>query len=116
MFRWDNSHQLVRDRLLGTTVSLIGATSNTTCGTIDSVSDVRSVEAQTYTVSCPATTESTQAVFLYDDVPTFENNKWKNVINIAEVMVYELLTQGKLKSVSSDLSRRAKMDRSYLWL
>ena len=48
----------VTNRLLGTVVSLIAATSNTTCGTINSVnSNGQSVSDQTYTVSCPATTE-----------------------------------------------------------
>ena len=67
-------------------MSLIGATTNTTCGTINSVneSEGASLEAQTYTVPCPPTIEPTLSVFVYDD--TFERPY--NIMNIAEVMVY----------------------------
>ena len=77
-------------RLIGTQVSLIGATTNTSCGTIDTVNttDGYSVEAQTYTVPCPATTEPTLAVFVYDNEG---DGKW-NYMNIAEVEIYSQLT------------------------
>ena len=104
MFRLTGYKQVLRDRLLGMTIFLIGATANTICGTIDYVSDVRSVEAQTYTVSCPATTEMTQAILLNDDVPTIVNGVWYNIINIAEVMVYGPITEGKLKHLLNQLT------------
>ena len=82
---------MVRNRLLGTVVSLIGATSNTTCGTINSVnSNGESVSDQTYTVFCPATTEKTNAVLLSDNV--MEQPGDDLVMNIAEVMIYKVIT------------------------
>ena len=89
--RWTNKVKV--QRLLGTQVSLIGATTNTTCGTINSVNpDRSSVEAQTYTILCPTTKELTLAVFLYDDVieESYDKKKGKNwiIMNLAEVMVF----------------------------
>ena len=84
---------VARSRLLGTVVSLIGATSNTTCGTINSVnSNGKSVSDQTYTISCPATTEKTTAVLLSDNVMEETSDKGSNrvVMNIAEVMIYKV--------------------------
>ena len=77
-------------RLLGTQVSLIGATTNTTCGTIKSVSPELSLEAQTYTIPCPTTKEPTLAVFLYDNVveESWDKPRDQMIMNIAEVMVY----------------------------
>ena len=88
----------VANRLLGTVVSLIGATSNTTCGTINSVNsnfDIytgNSESEQTYTVSCPATTEKTNAVLLSDNVMEEPHDKGQNwvIMNIAEVMIYKV--------------------------
>ena len=76
-------------RLLGTTVSLIGATSTITCGTINSVNLGASVSDQTYTISCPATTEKTIAVLLSDNVMEESNDEGHSQIamNIAEVMI-----------------------------
>ena len=67
---------------------LSGATNQTFCGVIASVneSDGASVEAQTYTVHCPATTEPTLSVSLWDEVPATGDRNTK--MNIAEVMVY----------------------------
>ena len=81
----------VTNRLLGTVVSLIGATSNTTCGTISSVNPNGLSESdQTYTVSCPATTEKTNAVLLSDNVMGTSD---KNIfMSIAEVMIYKVIT------------------------
>ena len=75
-------------RLAGTKISLLGATTKTTCGTISKInSNRKSVDDQTYTVSCPTTTEPTVAVFLYDET-TANGDSGKIVMNIAEVMVY----------------------------
>ena len=79
-------------RLLGTQVILIGPTTNTTCGTINSVnSNGTSVADQTYTVNCPGTAESTQAVLLYDNEieGTTDLEAEELVMNIAEVRVYK---------------------------
>ena len=79
-------------RLLGTQVSLIGATTNTTCGTINAVNSTLSLEAQTYTIPCPSTKELTLAIFLYDDVKqeSLDNSNGHNriIMNLVEVMVY----------------------------
>ena len=83
----------VRNRLLGTVVSLIGATSTTTCGTINSVKpNGQSESDQTYTVSCPATTEKTIAVLISDNVmeETYDKGQNRMVMNIAEVMIYKV--------------------------
>ena len=79
-------------------VSLIGATSNTTCGNISSVNsdfDIytgNSESEQTYTVSCPATTEKTNAVLLSDNVLEMAWDRYYKggqiVMNIAEVIIY----------------------------
>ena len=74
-------------------VSLIGATSNTTCGTINSVnSNGTSVSDQTYTVFCPATTERTNAVLLSDNVmeETYDKSRDDLVMTIAELMIYKV--------------------------
>ena len=84
--------EVVTNRLLGTKVILIGSTTNTTCGTINSVNPSgASLDAQTYKVPCPATREPTLAVLLYDDVmeETKDKNEDKLVMNIAEVVIYE---------------------------
>eukprot|EP00116_Pleurobrachia_bachei_P011285 sb/3471547/ len=88
----DDSQVRFRDRLLGTTVSLIGSTTNTTCGTINTVNIELSVEEQTYTIHCPVTREKTLAVFLYDDVMELSMDKGNNrtFMNIAEVVVYKM--------------------------
>eukprot|EP00116_Pleurobrachia_bachei_P011162 sb/3471424/ len=97
-----SDHTSVTNRLLGTKVSLIGATSKTLCGTINSVSsNGQSLSDQTYTVPCPATTEKTNAVLLSDSVreETFDSGV---IINIAEVMIYNKVTSGKF-CTESDL-------------
>eukprot|EP00116_Pleurobrachia_bachei_P011452 sb/3471714/ len=88
----DDSQVRFRDRLLGTVVSLIGSTTNTTCGTINSVNIEQSVEEQTYNIPCPITRERTLAVFLYDDVMELSMDQGNNrtFMNIAEVEVYKL--------------------------
>ena len=79
---------VITDRLLGTEVSLIGATTSSTCGTINSVNtNGGSIEDQSYSVFCPATTEPSIAVKLYDDYTTSSDYI---IMNIAEVKVYEL--------------------------
>ena len=83
MFDYDNA-VYITNRLLGTQVSLIGATAaSTTCGTINSVNpDEGSVRKQTYTVECPKNTvELSIAVRLYDDVK--EEIKNDMIMNIA---------------------------------
>eukprot|EP00116_Pleurobrachia_bachei_P015140 sb/3475402/ len=89
-----NSHT----RLLGTEVSLIGPTTTTVCGTI-SVLNPGGMDAgaQTYPVPCPATT--TLAVKLYDDEPSSAETVYKDkiVMNIAEVIVYIILTKGRTR-------------------
>ena len=86
---------VARSRLLGTVVSLIGATGTTKCGTISSVNtkNFMSVSYQTYTVSCPATTEKTNTVLLSDNVMEETEDKTHNKLymNIAEVMIYKAL-------------------------
>ena len=93
-----SSAQYIANRLLGTTISLIGASNKTTkCGTINSVNPGgSSVDAQTYTVPCPVTTNRTKAVYLYDDVMEKSGDLERNrlIMNVAEMMVYELITQG----------------------
>ena len=90
----NNKHKLVTERLLGTTISLIGSTTDTKqykCGTIDSVNpvEVNSVEAQTYTIDCPSTTEPTISVYLFDDeIASDDLTHNRLVMNIAEVRVY----------------------------
>ena len=84
---------VARSRLLGTVVSLIGATSNTTCGTINSVnSNGESVSDQTYTVPCPAPTEKTNAVLLTDNLMEETSDKGKNhlIMNMADVTIYKV--------------------------
>eukprot|EP00116_Pleurobrachia_bachei_P010218 sb/3470480/ len=98
----------VTNRLLGTKVSLIGATSTTTCGIINSVnSNGESVSDQTYTVSCPATTEKTNAVLLSDNVMEETHDKGLNrlVMNIAEVMIYKV-TSGRFCTKSDLITDR----------
>eukprot|EP00116_Pleurobrachia_bachei_P011674 sb/3471936/ len=76
-------------RLIGTQVILIGSSTNTTCGTIDSVSLDADLENQTYTVPCPATSEPTLAVFLYDNYKDSTENKGLVIImRIVEVMIF----------------------------
>ena len=93
-----SDNTIVTARLLGTTISLIGASDKTTkCGTINSVNPGgSSVDAQTYTVPCPVTTNRTKAVYLYDDVMEKSGDLERNrlIMNVAEMMVYELITQG----------------------
>ena len=98
------------NRLLGTVVSLIGTTSDTTCGTINSTNpNGLSVSDQTYTVSCPATTEKTIEVLLSDNVMEQTGDKTRNHMNmnIAEVMVYKV-TSGKFctESESESIPKR----------
>eukprot|EP00116_Pleurobrachia_bachei_P005013 sb/3465275/ len=73
-------------RLIGTQVILIGSSTNTTCGTINSVSLDFDLENQTYTVPCPATSEPTLAVFLYDDFKLSDDNG-RLIMRIVEVSV-----------------------------
>ena len=93
-----HSRTEVRDRLLGTKVSLIGATINTTCTTINSVNpDGESLEDQTYMITCPVTTEKTLSVLLFDDVmeQSYDADRSWLFINVAEVIVYMGLEAGK---------------------
>ena len=82
---WANdNHDFSRDRLLGTTVLLVGATSTTTCGSIDTTNqDATSVEDQTYTIPCSQDTEKTVSVRLEDALGTGN----QIVMQIAEVIV-----------------------------
>ena len=75
-------------RLKGTQVSLIGPSTNTTCGTIDSVSLDVDLEHQTYTVPCPPTSEPTLAVFLYDALREPTDTAGYLIIRIVEVMIF----------------------------
>ena len=81
------------ERLLGTQVSLLGATTDTPCGTINSVNSELSLVAQTYTIPCPTTKELTLAVFLYDEVieEYWDKSRDNLVMEITEVMVYGIL-------------------------
>ena len=85
-------------RLEGTEISLIGTTTNTSCGTIKPNSTVyenglgMSQEAQTFTVRCPYTEEPTLFLFVYDDT---KNIPWdidhdQMVLHIAEIRLYGL--------------------------
>eukprot|EP00116_Pleurobrachia_bachei_P004286 sb/3464548/ len=79
----------IANRLLGTEITLLGTTTTTTCGTINSVNpNAVSIEDHSYFVFCPTATEPSIAVRLYDDVVT--SNSDVIIINIAEVKVYEL--------------------------
>ena len=83
-------------RLKGTQVSLFHESSaRTTCGTINSVSLVADLEHQTYTVPCPATSEPTVAVFLFDGVREPTDNGYL-VIRIVEVMIFTSKLPGRL--------------------
>ena len=86
--RFTNLHRA--KRLLGTQVSLIGATTNTSCVTINSVSSELSLQAQTYTIPCPTTKEPTLAVFLYDDVmeESWDKPRTYMIMNLAEVRIF----------------------------
>ena len=77
-------------RLLRTTVSLIGPSTSTTCGTVSTLTaGGKDVSAQTYSVACPPTEEMTVAVLLSDDqTTTAEKRANALIMNIAEVMVY----------------------------
>ena len=84
-----HSQNYIINRLLGTEITLLGTTTSTTCGTINSVNpNGESIEDQSYSVFCPTATEPSIAVKLYDDVAT--SNSDVIVMNIAEVIVYEL--------------------------
>jgi hypothetical protein len=70
-------------RIAGTEVRLLGATQNTTCGSINSPSGEKNENDQTYTLQCPATEEPTLSVFVIDhNVPSSE------AMHLSEVMVY----------------------------
>ena len=77
--------------MIGTTVTRIGATSNTTCGTITAALTGDTVTDHTYTVTCDST-EATLAVLLYDDVveETHDVGNYDSavVMNIVEVQAY----------------------------
>ena len=73
-------------------MSLIGATTNTSCGTIDTLRPHKTLEAQTYTLSCPDRIEPTIAVYLYDD-KKFAGDGNKIIMNVQEV--YIIIRQGK---------------------
>ena len=93
----NSGNAVVTNRLLGTVVSLIGATSTITCGTISSInSNYFSESDQIYTVSCPTNTEKTNVVLLSDNVmeETYDKGRNNMVMNIAEVMIYKV-TLGK---------------------
>ena len=91
------SQDVSRDRLLGTTVLLVGATGTTTCGSIDTTNqDATSVEDQTYTIPCSLDIEKTVSVRLEDAVGRGNHN----VMQIAEVIVVVAnTTKGKIYSV-----------------
>ena len=67
----------------------MGASKNTTCGTIDSVSLVAELNHQIYTVPCPA--EPTMAVLLYDDVKDSSEYYDKIIMHLVEVMVFSFI-------------------------
>eukprot|EP00116_Pleurobrachia_bachei_P004976 sb/3465238/ len=84
------SENTIQNRLLGTEITLLGTTTSTTCETINSVKpNGESIEDQSYSVFCPAATELTITVRLYDGVATANSDVI--IMNIAEVIVYELI-------------------------
>ena len=91
--RFERINNASLKRLIGTQVSLMGASKNTICGTIDSVSLVfelltlDELMPQTYTVACPA--EPTLAVLLYDDLKDIYYDQI--IMNIVEVMVFRFI-------------------------
>eukprot|EP00116_Pleurobrachia_bachei_P012169 sb/3472431/ len=91
-----------KDRLLGTQVSLLGATTNTTCWTFESLNEGLTEEAQTYTIQCPVA-EKAVAVFIYDDVVGAEDGD-KMYMNIKEL--------GKL--FGGQIDRCDPLTRTYL--
>ena len=91
-------------RLLGTEVSLIGSTATVVCGTISSLNPGGTdASAQTYTVSCPVTTEPTIAVLVTDKEKSSGETDDRIVMNIAEVTVY--VFNGKMLVMKLPLSQ-----------
>eukprot|EP00116_Pleurobrachia_bachei_P015434 sb/3475696/ len=88
VWAWQNQ-DISRDRLLGTTVLLVGSTSTTTCGSIETTNqDATSVQDQSYTIPCSHDAERTISVRL-------ENNGQLTggqiVMQIAEVTVLAII-------------------------
>ena len=78
------TNQKITDRLLGTSVILIGQ-STTHCGTVTAVNPgSKTMERQRYTIPCPA--ESITSVLLEDG--TVAEGEDQIVMNIAEVLVF----------------------------
>ena len=75
-------------RIIGTRITLIGETINTTCGTIESVHEDLSTA---YTVTCPPTTEMTLKILLRDETSLdgdLTEYSGRTVMHLAEVTAF----------------------------
>ena len=80
----NTSSLLVAKRLIGTRITLIGETTNTICGTIETVQEDLSTA---YTVICPPSTELTLQVRL-DDETSLYGDLNRTVMQIAEITAF----------------------------